>query len=154
MLLMPRVGALDLRHQDRMDGAWISEDRFAVVPANHAHQTQALRDTHAHLAFYITGEALRSIEAEAGSLAQFKRRTRAVVGEIIASNSGLGFLVSDTAGVFAGLLGIVALAMLLNIAVKQTETWLMPWKAAPTDRSACRRNERPAPGRQIQIVSC
>jgi AraC-like DNA-binding protein len=78
MLLMPRVGALDLRHQDRMDGAWISEDRFAVVPANHAHQTQALRDTHAHLAFYITDEALRSIEAEAGSLAQFKRRTGAV----------------------------------------------------------------------------
>jgi len=34
MLLMPRVGALDLRQQDRLEGAWVSEDRFAVVPAN------------------------------------------------------------------------------------------------------------------------
>ena len=66
----------------------------------------------------------------------------AVVGEIIASNRGLGFLVSDaaakfdTAGVFAALLGIVALAMLLNIAVKQAEKWLMPWKAADESREA------------------
>lgn len=66
----------------------------------------------------------------------------AVVGEIIASNRGLGFLVSDaaakfdTAGVFAALLGIVALAMLLNIAVKQTEIWLMPWKTADELREA------------------
>jgi NitT/TauT family transport system permease protein len=64
------------------------------------------------------------------------------VGEIIASNRGLGFLVSDaaakfdTAGVFAALLGIVALAMLLNIAVKQTEMWLMPWKTADELREA------------------
>jgi NitT/TauT family transport system permease protein len=66
----------------------------------------------------------------------------AVVGEIIASNRGLGFLVSDaaakfdTAGVFAALLGIVALAMLLNIAVKRTEMWLMPWKTADELREA------------------
>jgi AraC-like DNA-binding protein len=76
MLLMPRVGALDLRHQDRPEGAWVSEDRFAVVPADHAHQTQALRDTHAHLALYITDEALHRIEAEAGSLSRVKRRIR------------------------------------------------------------------------------
>ncbi|MEP9350416.1 ABC transporter permease [Xanthobacter sp. KR7-225] len=60
----------------------------------------------------------------------------AIVGEIIASNRGLGFLVSDaaskfdTAGVFAALVGIVMLAMVLNVAVKQTERWLMPWKAS------------------------
>jgi AraC family transcriptional regulator len=76
MLLMPSVGAVSLQHQDRLEGAWVSEDRFAVVPAGHAHQTQALRDTHAHLAFYITDEALQRIEAEAGSLARVKRRTR------------------------------------------------------------------------------
>jgi AraC family transcriptional regulator len=76
MLLMPRVGALDLRHQDRLEGVWVSEDRFAIVPANHIHQTQALRDTHAHLTFYITDEALQRIEAEAGSLARVKRRIR------------------------------------------------------------------------------
>jgi ABC-type nitrate/sulfonate/bicarbonate transport system permease component len=38
--------------------------------------------------------------------------------------------------VFAALLGIVALAMLLNIAVKQTEMWLMPWKTADELREA------------------
>lgn len=76
MLLMPSAGAVSLQHQDRLEGAWVSEDRFAVVPAGHAHQTQALRETHAHLAFYITDEALQRIEAEAGSLARVKRRTR------------------------------------------------------------------------------
>ena len=76
MLLMPTAGAISLQHQDRLEGAWVSEDRFAVVPAGHAHQTRALRDTHAHLAFYITDEALQRIEAEAGSLARVKRRTR------------------------------------------------------------------------------
>jgi AraC family transcriptional regulator len=76
MLLMPRIGALDLCHQDRTEGAWVTEDRFAVVPATHAHQTQALGDTHTHLAFYVTDEALRWIEAEVGSLAQVRRRTR------------------------------------------------------------------------------
>ncbi len=76
MLLMPSAGAVSLRHQDRLEGAWVSEDRFAVVPAGHAHATLALRDTHAHLAFYITDEALQRIEAETGSLARVKRRTR------------------------------------------------------------------------------
>jgi AraC family transcriptional regulator len=75
MLLMPTAGAVSLQHQDRLEGAWVSEDRFAVVPAGHAHQTQALRDRHAHLAFYITDEALQRIEAEAGWLARVKRRT-------------------------------------------------------------------------------
>jgi AraC family transcriptional regulator len=74
MLLMPRVGILDLHHQERMEGAWVSEDMFAVVPANHAHQTQAVRDTHAHLALYVTDEAVRQIEAEAGSLTRVKGR--------------------------------------------------------------------------------
>jgi AraC family transcriptional regulator len=76
MLLMPRAGAISLRHQDRPQEAWLSEDRFAVVPTGHVHQTQAMRDSHAHLAFYITDEALRRIEAEAGSLTRIKHRTR------------------------------------------------------------------------------
>lgn len=60
----------------------------------------------------------------------------AIVGEIIASNRGLGFLISDaaskfdTAGVFAALVGVVVLAMALNVAVKQAERLLMPWKTA------------------------
>lgn len=76
MLLMPTAGAVSLRHQDRLEGTWVSEDTFALVPAGHAHQTKALRDAHAHLAFYITDEALRRFEAEAGSLARVRRRTR------------------------------------------------------------------------------
>jgi AraC family transcriptional regulator len=76
MLLMPSVGAVSLQHQDRLEGAWVSEDRFAVVPAGHAHQTNALRDAHAHLAFYVTDEALQQIEAEAGSLARVRRKIR------------------------------------------------------------------------------
>lgn len=64
----------------------------------------------------------------------------AIVGEIIASNRGLGYLISnaaskfDTAGVFAALIAIVALTMLLNLAVKTLERVLMPWKEADEHR--------------------
>jgi AraC-like DNA-binding protein len=75
MLMMPTAGAVSLQHEDRLEGVWVSEDRFAVVPAGHSHQTEALRDRHAHLTFYIKDEALQRIEAEAGSLARVKRQT-------------------------------------------------------------------------------
>jgi NitT/TauT family transport system permease protein len=64
----------------------------------------------------------------------------AIVGEIIASNRGLGYLISnaaskfDTPGVFAALIAIVALTMLLNFAVKTLERVLMPWKEAEEQR--------------------
>jgi NitT/TauT family transport system permease protein len=64
----------------------------------------------------------------------------AIVGEIIASNRGLGYLISnaaskfDTPGVFAALIAIVALTMLLNFAVKTLERILMPWKEAEEQR--------------------
>ena len=64
----------------------------------------------------------------------------AIVGEIIASNRGLGYLISnaaskfDTPGVFAALIAIVALTMLLNLAVKTLERILMPWKEAEEHR--------------------
>jgi NitT/TauT family transport system permease protein len=64
----------------------------------------------------------------------------AIVGEIIASNRGLGFMLSDaagqfdTAGVFSALLAIVALALLLNVIVKQLEKRLMPWKTSEDSR--------------------
>jgi NitT/TauT family transport system permease protein len=64
----------------------------------------------------------------------------AIVGEIIASNRGLGYLISnaaskfDTPGVFAALIAIVVLTMLLNLAVKILERVLMPWKAAEEHR--------------------
>lgn len=64
----------------------------------------------------------------------------AIVGEIIASNRGLGFMLSDaagqfdTAGVFAALLAIMTLALLLNVLVKRLEKWLMPWKMSEDTR--------------------
>jgi NitT/TauT family transport system permease protein len=64
----------------------------------------------------------------------------AIVGEIIASNRGLGYLISnaaskfDTPGVFAALIAIVALTMMLNFAVKTMEHVLMPWKEADEHR--------------------
>lgn len=64
----------------------------------------------------------------------------AIVGELIASNRGLGYLLSSsagqfsTAGVFAALLSIIALAVLLNLAVRWAEIRLMPWKAAEEGR--------------------
>lgn len=64
----------------------------------------------------------------------------AIVGELIASNRGLGFLLSSsagqfqTAGVFAALLAIMLLAGLLNLLVLFAEHRLMPWKAAEAGR--------------------
>jgi NitT/TauT family transport system permease protein len=62
----------------------------------------------------------------------------AIVGELIASNRGLGAMLSqaqgqfDTAGVFAALFGIVILSSILNLAVKIAEVKLMPWKQQDT----------------------
>jgi NitT/TauT family transport system permease protein len=64
----------------------------------------------------------------------------AIVGEIIASNRGLGYLLShaaaqfDTAGTFAALFAIMALALVLNLAVKLAETSLLPWRRAEAVR--------------------
>jgi NitT/TauT family transport system permease protein len=64
----------------------------------------------------------------------------AVVGEIIAANKGLSYLLQnsagqfDTAGVFAAIIAIMALALAINIAVKALEVRLMPWRSADTER--------------------
>jgi NitT/TauT family transport system permease protein len=64
----------------------------------------------------------------------------AVVGEMIAANRGLGYLLSDaaaqfdTASVFACLIGIILLAMAFNGAVKLAEYFLMPWKVDQEQR--------------------
>src|SRR3546814_1036579 len=60
----------------------------------------------------------------------------AIVGELMASNRGLGYLLVqaqgqfDTAGVFAALLAIMLLAFVLNTAVRYLERKAMPWKTA------------------------
>ena len=64
----------------------------------------------------------------------------AIVGELIAANRGLGFLLAnasgqfDTAGVFAALLVIMLLAFVLNGLVRLLEIWLMPWRRAEASR--------------------
>lgn len=60
----------------------------------------------------------------------------AIVGELMASNKGLGALLIraqgefDTSGVFAALVAIMALAVVFNTAVKFLERKLMPWKTS------------------------
>ena len=64
----------------------------------------------------------------------------AVVGEIMAANRGLGFLLQDaagqldTGGVFAALLAIIALALLLQWLVKIAEKRLTPWREVSSER--------------------
>ena len=64
----------------------------------------------------------------------------AIVGELIASNRGLGFLLTssagqfDTTGVFAALIAIVILAFILNTFVKVLEMKVMPWKTSDSTR--------------------
>ena len=64
----------------------------------------------------------------------------AIVGELIAANRGLGFVLAtppsqfDTAGVFAALIVIMMLAFVLNSLVHLAEAWLMPWNAAKAQR--------------------
>ncbi len=74
MLLLPSIGVLDLRYETRREGVWMSRDRFAVVPAGHAHETVALREGQAHLALYVTDAAIRRVEAELGSLHRVRGR--------------------------------------------------------------------------------
>jgi len=64
----------------------------------------------------------------------------AIVGELIAANRGLGYLLADSAGqfdtggVFAALIAIMILAFILNTAVKLVEPIVMPWKTVDERR--------------------
>ncbi|WP_119167882.1 ABC transporter permease [Algihabitans albus] len=64
----------------------------------------------------------------------------AIVGELIASNKGLGYLLADasgqfdTSGMFAALIAIMMLALILNFAVKWFEKKAMPWKTVEDKR--------------------
>lgn len=76
MFILPSQGAVELKHEDRLEGTWLSQDRFVVVPPNRAHETRAAIGAHRHLALYVTDAILRRLEREAGSLSEFHRRTR------------------------------------------------------------------------------
>jgi len=77
MLLLPSRGALDLRCEARREGTWVTEDRFAVVPAEHPHETLALREGQVHVAVYVTEAAIRRVEADLGCLDRIRSETRA-----------------------------------------------------------------------------
>lgn len=80
MLILPSVGALDLKLEDRPEReGWVSEDRFLVVPAGRAHRSRAIRDNHIHVAVYVTGSALREVEQELGSLTAVRRKIKTSV---------------------------------------------------------------------------
>src|ERR1700751_3702071 len=68
MILLPRVGSVDFRDETRTASAWLSEDRFVVVPKNFSHQTAAPSRNHEHLAIYATDNQLARIEPRLGSL--------------------------------------------------------------------------------------
>ncbi|QDQ81727.1 helix-turn-helix transcriptional regulator [Paraburkholderia megapolitana] len=76
MFILPSHGTVELKHEDQRKGTWLSQDRFAVVPADRAHQTQAGCGAHNHIALYVTDEALRRLDTGTGSLNEFRRRTR------------------------------------------------------------------------------
>jgi len=79
MFILPSQGAVELKHEDQRQGTWLSQDRFAVVPPNRAHETRAAIGAHRHIALYVTGGTLRRLGQEAGSLREFHRRTRTTV---------------------------------------------------------------------------
>jgi NitT/TauT family transport system permease protein len=60
----------------------------------------------------------------------------AVVGELISSNRGLGYVISssagqfDTAGLFAGLVVLMAISTILNSILNRTEGHVLRWKTA------------------------
>jgi NitT/TauT family transport system permease protein len=64
----------------------------------------------------------------------------AIVGEMIAANRGLGFLLTysssqfNTAGVFAALVAIIVLSAILNIAVDGLARMAMPWQKVDSQR--------------------
>lgn len=79
MFILPSQGTVELKHEGRREGSWLSQDRFAVVPPNQAHETRAAIGAHRHLAIYVTGATLMRLDREAGSLSEFHRRTRTTI---------------------------------------------------------------------------
>lgn len=76
MLILPSHGTVELKHEDRREGNWLSQDRFAVVPPDRAHETRASIGPHRHIALYATAATLRRLDRQVGSLSEFHRRVR------------------------------------------------------------------------------
>jgi len=68
----------------------------------------------------------------------------AVVGELISSNRGLGFMIQsgatdfDTTLVFVSLVTLTAIVVVVNLLIGRCERWLLRWRPPPQQRLAAR----------------
>lgn len=74
MIFLPETGAVDFRDETRTARAWLNEERFVVVPKTLAHQTSAVRNSHRHMAVYVTDSQLSTVETRMGSLARVRTK--------------------------------------------------------------------------------
>ena len=110
----------------------VSREQIAILRLMRASETQIMRKVVLPSAFtwVFTGLRLSVPYALIG----------AIMGEMLASNRGLGYLLADasaqfdTGGAFAGLAAIIAMAVILNASVRFAEKKALPWKAAESDR--------------------
>jgi NitT/TauT family transport system permease protein len=110
----------------------VSREQIAILKLMRASESQILRKVVLPSAFtwVFTGLRLSVPYALIG----------AIMGEMLASNRGLGYLLADasaqfdTGGAFAGLAAIIAMAVILNAAVRFAERKALPWKEAESER--------------------
>ena len=110
----------------------VSREQIAILRLMRASESQILRKVVLPSAFtwVFTGLRLSVPYALIG----------AIMGEMLASNRGLGYLIADasaqfdTGGAFAALVAIIAMAMLLNASVRLAEKKALPWKEAESQR--------------------
>ena len=75
MILLPSKGVIDFNHETLR--SWLSEERFIVVPKMQAHETQgSQRDSHSHLALYLTDDLLARMEIQVGTFTRLRREIK------------------------------------------------------------------------------
>lgn len=73
MLLFPRHGAMALRGEGRRGEAWLAEDRFALVPRELAHESEAVRADGTHLALYLSDAGVAGFMGRHGEFGALRR---------------------------------------------------------------------------------
>jgi len=79
VLLIPRVGAVSLRHEDDRNITWITQDEFLLLPSGRAHRSHPMLPRHSHSAIYISDDALHRIEQQIGALTRLQKYRQRVV---------------------------------------------------------------------------
>jgi NitT/TauT family transport system permease protein len=110
----------------------VSREQIAILKLMRATEAQLMRKVvlPSAVAWVFTGLRLSVPYALIG----------AIMGEMLASNRGLGYLLADasaqfdTGGAFAALVAIVIMAMLLNALVRLAERKALPWKEVESQR--------------------